>query len=376
MRLFMSRNHNKGFLLGRKVFQSCLLLCIILLFGIALAGCQTKSPLRVAVMTKLEAGSLIGSSEVDAAHLFLNREQIESIEIVPYNDGWEPEKIASVYKEAREKGINVFITSHTSTCALELKKLTDLEQEEVLILVTGSTTALLSGLDDNNIRFIQDLISEQTSIGNEVNAQGYQHLVILRDLDNSKYTEPALENFLKVYKGKYTLLDFSIKDLDIGAIQKQLEALNYDAVYTLIGGNQTVSGSLAQLAYQVNPDITVYFTPWNNGSTVIETAGEAIEVCVMANHYQISDETPGVADYFAEFKEKYSYSPTYNSLHVYRAMEVLSKAVATGHTKPVDIRKFILETATFETRFGTLKLSPTGDTEMPLYFIKNIKDVF
>ena len=362
-----------GIEMFEKIFASLLAMVIV---GIVLTGCGPQKSVKVALPTKLEAGSLIGSSEVDCAKLYLKEKGVKNIEVVPFDDGWTPEKTEIAYKEARAQGINIFITSHTSTCALKLKELTDLEKDKVLVFITGSTTNKLSGLDDNNFRVVQDVQKEQTSIGKEIDSKGYKHLLIIRDLDNNKYTEPALEFFKSVYTGKMTLIDISIKDLNISKLKEQIKGIDYDGVYTLIGGNQTASGSIGQLAYTLNPQIKIYFTPWNNASTILETAGPSIKVSVMANHYPVKDEKLSAKAYFNMFKKAYNYSPTYNSLHVYRALTVLDEALKNNSVNPMDIKQFLLKQKKFETDFGTITFDEMGDVDMPLYFIENIPEAF
>ena len=45
-------------------------------------GCR-QSKLDVAIMTKLEAGSIVGSSEINASKLFLDDNNIKNLDIVP-----------------------------------------------------------------------------------------------------------------------------------------------------------------------------------------------------------------------------------------------------------------------------------------------------
>lgn len=75
-----------------------------------------------------------GISEVDSAKFYLKNNGIENIEIIPYNDGWDPDRIESVYKEIREDGIDIIIASHPSSCALELLELVKNDKEPVIIL--------------------------------------------------------------------------------------------------------------------------------------------------------------------------------------------------------------------------------------------------
>lgn len=348
---------------------------IMVLVGI-LVGCGERKPLKVAVFTKLESGSIVGSSEIDGIKMFMDENNINDITIIPFNDGWDPDKIEEVYNEARKQGIQVFFTSHTSTCAVELKKLTDKEMDDVIVFISGSTTDLLSNLDDNNIRVVQDVISEQKSIAEEMNKYNFKKLVVFRDIDNYRYTDPAIKYFKEYYKGEIVVLDFSLSNIKINEMKTELESLSFDSVYTLIGGNQTVSGSIAQLAWRINPEVKVFFTPWSNATTLLETAGDAIDVCIMSNHFPFLGDEPSVKAYIDAFKSRYDYAPTYNSLNLHRTMTLLTEAMNAGNTKPADIKKYIIETSEFETKFGPIKISPSGDVDMPLYFITRIREAF
>ena len=345
---------------------------LIIVMGLTLSGCKAETPVKVAIMSKLEAGSLVGISEVDAAKYFLEKKGMDSIEFIPFDDGWDPSRIPDVYKEVRAQGIDIIITSHTSTCALELKKLTDQEPEDVLVLVTGSTTDALSDIKDNNLRFVQDVIQEQNSIADRILEESFERLVIVRDMDNDKYAVPALEYFEKRYDRPFDVLDISVSNLDLNGIGQYLEAEDFDAVYTLIGGNHTISGAISQVAWKTNPQVRVFFTPWNNAPVILDTAGPAIERCTMASHYPPKAESPVTENYFNGFYDQFQYKPTYNSLHVYKAIDVLSQAIAAGNRTPVAIQEWILTQAEFETDLGPISFNEYGDTSLGLYFIDDV----
>lgn len=355
--------------------KKILLLIFITTVILTTSSCTGDKTVKVAVMTVLESGSIVGSSEIDALRLYIKEHNIKNVEVIPFNDGWDPEKIPGVYKEIRKQGIDIIFTSHTSTCAIELKKLTDLEKDDVIVFVTGSTTDELSNIDDNNIRVIQDVEKEQMSIANYISSNNYKKLMIVRDLDNNKYTEPALKYFLENYTGDYEYMDISIKNINTQEIEDKFKNTSFDALYTLIGGNQTASGTIGQLAYILNPDVTIYFTPWNNASTILETSGESINSSVMANHYDVFD-NQGVMQMISNFKDEYGYPPTYNSVHLYRSFDIFMQSLRAGNRKPTDIKNYIIQKGEFETPFGNIKFNEFGDTDMDLYFIHDIRGAF
>lgn len=349
---------------------------ILILTASLLVSCNIQKTVKVAVFTKLEAGSIIGSSEIDAIRMYLEQHNIKNIEIFPFNDGWDPELIEGVYKEARAKGINIFFTSHTSTCAMELKKFTDQEMDDVIVFITGSMTDLLSNIDDNNIRVTQDVINEQKSIAEELNKYSYKKLLILRESDNFRYTDPAIKYFDENYKNDFEVIDFSASKINMNELYEKVSSINYDASYVLVGGNQALGGSIAQLSWKINPDAKIYLTPWNNAPTFVETAGNAVESCVLGSHYPSKTDYPQLGQYLENFKSHYSYAPTYNSLHIYKAITVLEEALSAGNYTPKEIKAYIIEKKAFDTELGKLNFSSTGDVDMPLYFINNIKEAF
>lgn len=355
----------------RKTIFSLLIVSMLFWTG----GCAKDPPLKVAVMTVLESGSIIGSSEIDALRLYLKENEVKNIEIIPFNDGWDPERVPEVYKEIREADIDIIITSHTSTCAVVLKELTDLEKDDVLVFLTGSTTNLLTGIDDNNIRLIQDVEKEQRSIANKINEYRFKKLLIIRDVYNENYTEPALAFFKDHYKGNFDVINFSIKDMDIEKIEKEIEGADFDAVYTLVGGNQSISGTMAQLAYIKNPKSKIFFTPWNNAPTVIETSGEALSNVIISNHYAVLKDA-SVKEYIETFKTEFGYAPTYNSLHLYKTIDIIHQIQNSGIKSPKGIRDHIIKTKVFQTPFGEHVFDEFGDTEMELYFIPNPQNLF
>jgi len=142
-------------------FLFCFILIVVPMA--LLCGCRKKVP--VAIMTKLESGSIVGSSEINASKLFLEDNNINDIEIVPLDDGWNPAKAVTAYKELNRRGIRLLITSHTSICAIALEKL--INRDHVLSFVTGATTDTLTDKNDYIIRNIQDVESEQKSISDK-----------------------------------------------------------------------------------------------------------------------------------------------------------------------------------------------------------------
>ncbi len=341
----------------------------------SIAGCSRPKKVRIAVMTRLQSGSIIGSSEVDASRLFLEESGAGNIEIVPFNDDWGPERAVEAYAQMRSQGIQILITSHVSTCALALRD--SINRDRVLAMVTGSATDELSGSDDYIFRNVPDVSIEQKSIAEYVNRMPGGSLLVIRDTDNHSYTAPALRYFREVLKKpSVRVIDISLSALDMAALDAEIRKRPFDNVYLLIGGYRVVAGTIAQMAKTASPRAGIVFTPWMKTPALLMTLGGAVRDAVMPSHYPPRRESAAVDAYVAAFKRRFGYAPTFISLNVYTALEILSAAIAEGNTSPDAIKACLLKKKRFETRFGEVVFDEHGDVVKPLHFITGLEDEF
>ena len=352
-------------------------LTVVIVFVVAascITACGEKEKVTVAIMTKLESGSIVGSSEINAARLFIEDHQVKDIEIFPIDDAWEPEKAKAAYEEVKKRGIKLLITSHISTCAVAISDA--INRDRILTFVTGATTDTLSRKDDYILRNVQDVDGEQESIAKYINAMPHKKLLIIRDLDNEGYTVPALKYFRKYVKGDPRVIDISIKKLDLGELEAKMRKENFDLAYIMIGGYRSTAGSIAQLAVKIRPDCAIMFTPWMKTPALLESTGGAIKNSIVPSHYEPRAKSPAINNYIERFKKKYGYPPTFISLNVYGALQIISEAISAGNRTPDKIRSYILKKKQFTTDFGTITFDDYGDTRMPLYFITDLTAEF
>jgi len=327
-------------------------------------------------MTKLESGSLVGVSEIDSAKLFLKSNGIDNMEIVPYDDGWNPERVESVYNEIREDGIDIIIASHTSSCALELLEIVKNEDDPVIVFITGSTTDRLSGANDNIYRVIQDVEKEQKSIAEYIGLQNHENVLIIRDTVNYGYTEPAIEYFKKYYDGNTNVINIEVSNFNSIDLEEQMREFQFDTVYLLIGGYQTNSGVIAQLAVKLNNEVDIYYTPWMKTPNILNTAGNSIDQSVMPSHYPPRGTDKKINSYLDSFENEYEYVPTFISLNIYKVMEIINQNIVQGNDDPTSMKSNIDRVLTFETKIGPVNFDEFGDTDSKLYFIDDIKREF
>jgi len=351
------------------------LVIFMFLFLPLLFRCSGDQKVKIAIITRLETGSVVGVSEVNAAKMFIEDRGINNIEIVPFDDGWEPAKTVKAYEAVRRRGIDIIITGHTSSCAIAISDRVNMDK--VLLFETGATTDQLSDKDDYIIRNIPDVHQEQKSIAGYIKSRHFSPLLVIRDTENLAYTEPALIYFRNYYTaGQMSVLDINISNFNIARLEAGIRKQKFDAAYLLIGSYKTAAGAIAQLIIKVNPSATVIYTPWVKTPAIIETAGGSIHNSVFPSIYRERYLAAGIDSFFMKYRERYRETPTFMAINVYSALQVLHAAISSGHRDPDSIKEFILNSGTIQTDFGPVTFNRYGDAVSDLYFITDIKREF
>lgn len=334
------------------------------------------SRVPVAVMTKLEAGSIVGSSEVNMAKLYMDEKKNSGMDVQSVNDNWDPAQSKEALAEISKKGIKLLVTSHTSTCAVEI--MDRINSEKIITIVTGATTDKLTRKDDYIFRNIPDVEKEQKEIAGYINGLPGTGIVIIRDLGNIGYTGPALNFFKKYCTATVSgVIDINADTLDPPGLKAAMAGRGCGCVYILVGGYKSnAAGAIAQIAKSMYPACKIIFTPWVRSPLLLESAGSAIKSCVLPSHYPPRGKNAALDGQIELFKKKFGYAPTYISFNVYCALQILDEAITAGKTNPDDIKRYILEKKTFRTKFIDVTFDEYGDSGNPLYFVTDIEKEF
>lgn len=322
-------------------------------------------------MTKLDKASIVGTSEVNVAKGFIEEGNISDIIIIPFDDGWDAEKTKAAYEEIKKQNIDIIITSHVSKCAMEIADKSN--RDKKLTIVTGATTNLLSDKDDLILRVIQDVEQEQASIAGFITQKNVKKILVVRDTDNDAYTVPAYNFFKKNLKDvECKNVEFSVSKMDMSKFDELFKNNDFDLLYILVGGYKSNCGSLAQLAYKYHPDLPILYTPWMKSPRIIETAGNSIKNSIMPSHYPPRGMNKNVDNFIDKYKQTYNIPPTYISLNVRIALEILHEAIDAGNKTPESIKEYILKKSRFKTSLAEIEFNKYGDTHGKLYFITDI----
>ncbi|MDD3145862.1 MAG: ABC transporter substrate-binding protein [Candidatus Riflebacteria bacterium] len=370
----MFNNYRRG-----RIWWVIALILIISVISV-LVRFESRPAINVAIVTKLESGTVVGSSEINTALFFLENHPDCLINIVKLNDNWDATTSREVVSRSINNGIQFFILSTPSSAAVaSLDLFTGRNDSQALNINTSATTNAMSGLDDNSFRIVPDVSIEQQNIASYIQTLPGQNILVIQDSGNQSYTDPAFETFSqemqkfpdKVIKTvKTKVADFDLTVLEPAFSEK------YDILYILAGSYQQVIGNIAQFSLQHKPNAPIIVTPWARTPSVLQTAGPAAEKIILPSQFPSRFEDEKIRNFLERFKKRFNYEPYSMSLGVYQALEILRKAFQSGHKTPETVKKFLEETKTFETSLGKVDFDKFGDQVAPLYFITSFRREF
>jgi ABC-type branched-subunit amino acid transport system substrate-binding protein len=310
---------------------------LLLTMVITLITTCDQPEIKVAVLTKLEAGSIIGTTEIAAVKEFERTHPYSRITVIPFDDGWDPGRTKQAYGEVQRNNIQFLITSHTSTCATEI--ISDINRDKRLTIVTGATTTQLSKKDDYILRIIPDANQEQTAIAAKIAKLAPKNILIIRDLSNPGYVIPAQEAVISelrrlVNTVKIKTYDIDANKIDITGLAPVMTDASYEVLYVLIGGYRNIAGNIAQYFYTFHPEVPIFVTPWMNNKELINTAGPAISKSILPSLFPSRKESPNIEAYMSSIETNLHLSPTIISLKVYQALELLDLAFRARAANP------------------------------------------
>lgn len=334
---------------------------------------HAPGPIPVGMVYWMGSGAVVGSSDLNAADLFLEEFPDSPIRIVPLDDQWNPDKTPLVIKEAIAQGVQFFVASHPSKCAVASAHL--FADSSALLINSGSTSPALTGKDDYFLRVIADGEQEQRAIARFVRNLPGTRLLVLQDDGNLPYTDPAFEYFSEELS-RESDWQIVLRKLTVAEFQPQaftdLMAKPFDALYILAGSFQASIANIAQFFHYHHPDAPIILTPWARSPAIIEIAGSAIDRIILPSQYPSRFDAPVFDNYFRRFKERFGYEQHAMAVGIRQALELLDQAFSNGHTTPQAVKTYLISTPAHQTSLGQVAFDQYGDVSQTFYFIRDL----
>jgi ABC-type branched-subunit amino acid transport system substrate-binding protein len=359
----------------RTLVVPLILLALATIAAVGIIRLTNPEPIEVALVTHFGSGSFVGSSEVNAGILFTEETPGSLISIVTLDDQFDPVKTRQLVSKARAEGVQFFITSHPSNCAVGLVE-QFADSTQALMLVTASTTDRLTGRDDGILRVVADVIWEQREIARYVAASAARTILVVQDTGNRPYTDPAYQVFSQELA---STSNYRISRLEMLVSQFRPEDLesflagSADLLYVLAGSYQPAIGAIAQLFHLKHPHEPIILTPWSRSPAILEAAGPAADRIVLPSHYPSRYSDTAVASYYARFRARFGYEPTSMSIGVRQSLELLDRAFREGRRSPEEVKRYLLDHSPFTTSLGPVVFDRYGDAASVFHYITDLR---
>jgi len=352
------------------------LLVVLVLVGGGLTWWRNGRPppaIPVGVVAWLASGAVVGSSEMNAADLFLEEHPHSRIRVLPLDDEWKPERSVPVIQDALRQGVRFFVSTHPSRCAVASMHL--FAAPGALLIVAASTTPALTGRDDSILRIIPDAEQEQRAIARRLDQLPGNRILVLQDAGNLAYTEPAFASFAAALgTGRWQLVH---RRLTVAHFRpddyRALMAEPYDALYILAGTFQSAIGNMAQLFHYLHPEAPILLTPWARSPAILETAGDALGRIVLPSPYPFRNEAPALDDYLRRYRVRFGYEAHAMAIGVRQALELLDQAFARGYETPAEVKRYLLAVPVHQTSVGPVSFDRNGDVTGTFHFNTDLK---
>ena len=350
-----------------------MLAALLVLVFIAYQWWQPKK-IRVALDAPVVTRMIFDPSEMDTARLYFEENPSSRIELVPFYYDFDPDKSPHGFEAQMSAGIDFFITTQPSSTLIKSFHL--FQTPDVLLVNTSSTSTLITGKDDAILRIIPDAEQEQIAIADYINQLPGKRLLVLQDLGNEPYTNPAFQFFserLAALGGwEVTVRQFLVSGFHPADFES-LMAEQFDVLYVLAGDLQPTIGNLVQLFHQYHPNAPIVLTPWARSADVFHRASLALDNAVLVSHFPGRSDEAAVADYLDRFEKRFGYQPMVMAFKVRQSLEMLEQAFASGHTTPEAVKRYLISQDSIQTSLGRFSFDQSGDVRRDFFPINNLR---
>ncbi|MGB3366847.1 MAG: ABC transporter substrate-binding protein [Acidaminobacteraceae bacterium] len=285
------------------------------------------------------------------------------IELVIKNDENKPETALLVNQEFVEENVKFVIGHYTSE--MQIKTMDYINQQDILFLSPTVSADLLTGIDDNIIRYIASTKEQAVVLAKVAKKNKHKKFAIFTDSNNKAFNQPLKDNFSKILSddGGEALLELEYDSKNIESfieLVDNLEVYSLDAIFMI--GNSASNAKLAQLIKKRDINISIYAPLWANTHTLVRMSGNSTDGMYIVGSI---DEEIKVESY-SRFKEKYikryGEKPSFSSVYSYEAAQSLFNALSkTKDHSPDSIKKMIVKIRTFDGLQGSFNIDKFGD---------------
>jgi len=285
------------------------------------------------------------------------------IELIVKDDKNNATIAMNIDKEFIDENIAVVIGHYTSGMMVE--SMDYLKDKEILFLAPTISVDILSGMDDNFIRFISTTTEQAVALAKEANKNNNEKFAVIYDLKNIGFCEVLNENFKKLLEesgGKVVLTKTFTSDVngDYLSLANAIKESMADGV--LIIANSADNAEITQQIRKVGSNIQIYSPLWSNTTELMKKGGTAVEGMIIVGAIDLDNNKKDFIEFKTHYIDTYGEDPTFSSMYSYEATQALFQAMRMGPDfKPNTIKKNIIKIMNFKGLEGDYVIDKFGD---------------
>ena len=359
------------------IFRRCAILIILVVFGIALAGCSKTVPVGAVVSEtgaaasyggKVKKGLDLALDEINAAGGFRGG----NLQVVYKDDATNSSIGRRVTEELiQDEDVRVIIGAISSPVTLSIAEIC--EEQQVVLLSPTSSAPSISDAGDYIFRNWPSDFDEGNSMARFAKDLGLERVVVFA-LHNA-YGEGLRDIFTQQYSGKYrkVVKAFSFDEsesTDFEAMIAEVKELEPDGIYiaTYVTSQAEILRRLDEAGVEAVRMGSSAVVP----QELVGLAGETAEDLVFSQTiFDVNSTEPIVAGFVRAYRDKYNEDPDIYSAHGYDALFLLRKAMENGGSAhPRDIQLGLISIQDYMGDAGRTAFNDQGDViRYPRMFI-------
>lgn len=345
-------------------YKKILIIIFIVFFIFGIYSCN-KEPLKIGVVTALSGKAMpSGHALVESIRLFLQKNNLDNVELIPVDDEWDQNKIKDAYEFLKKKNVRFIVFGTTSSAFDVVYK--ELKDDDILGMVISSTSLKFKNKNDHVIRTIPNTEKEQKDIAEFLNSQNIKDLFVIIDLSNPVYTEKAYEYFKKYFNGNTVEVSVNFKSRGYTEEIKKYYK-KYDNVYIIAGLIGEVGITIQQLKL-LNQNVNIILVPWTRSKGLKISAGEYLKDVILPSHYPF-EYSNGIKSFYEYFKRELNEEPALHAFLGYEIMQIFWETYTHGNNTPSKLESYISQNH-FNTIFGKVSFDEYGESTKKMYFGK------
>lgn len=356
---------------------------IALVLITTVTGCSSKSPIKLGMVTTLTGlSSSIGGNARDAAILAIEEANREGgingrqIELIVKDDRADPEAALVACRELIDEGVAAILGPYLSTVTLKVVPLVN--QKEILMLCSGSSSPELTGLDDNLLRLVVPTDHKAPYLAEAAfNRYNIDKIAIVYDLSNPKYTISLSERFSEQYRALggevVKVLTYRSHDnFSAPLITEEIAASGAKGLFII--SNAIEAALLCQHIRTQLLDLKIISSEWAfPDPNFILYGGQTVEGVATISDFDIESTAPAFLDYKKRYESRYGKMIGQGDKVIYEATGFLIQALRKRGRKD-SLKQLLLEELTLSGIDGQpVRFDAYGDPVRTVY-ISEIKE--